>query len=101
MEDDTQNMILRTAVGGEVLREHVAAAALRAFVKAHLLVRRTKELSADDVTGSARLPDSTAVFRMIAQRYKIMSEHLDEHTRRLFVASEASVLGYGGVSKVA
>jgi hypothetical protein len=57
-------IILKTAVGGEVLREHVAVAALRAFVKAHLLVRRTKELSTDAVTGSARRPDSTAVFRI-------------------------------------
>jgi hypothetical protein len=57
-------IILKTAVGGEVLREDVAADALRAFVTAHLLVRRTKALSADAAAGSARRPDSTAVFRI-------------------------------------
>jgi hypothetical protein len=54
-QEDSLN--LKTAVGGEVLREDVAADALRAFVKAHPSVRRTKALSADGVTGSARLPD--------------------------------------------
>jgi hypothetical protein len=54
---------LKTAVGGEVLREDVVAAALGGFVKAHLLVHRTKPTSADDITASARRLDSTAVFR--------------------------------------
>jgi hypothetical protein len=55
-------LILKTAVGGEVLREDVMADALGGFVKAHLLVRRTKPTSADDITAPARRPDSTAVF---------------------------------------
>jgi hypothetical protein len=54
---------LKTAVGGEVLREAVVAAALCGFVKAHLLVRRTKPRSADAITDPARRPASTAVFR--------------------------------------
>jgi hypothetical protein len=41
------------------------ADALDGFVKAHLLVRRTKPTSADDITASARRPDSTAVFGII------------------------------------
>jgi hypothetical protein len=54
---------LKTAVGGEVLREDVVADALGGVVKAHLLVRRTKPTSADAITDSARRHDSTAVFR--------------------------------------
>ncbi|MDR3228530.1 MAG: hypothetical protein LBT53_03860, partial [Puniceicoccales bacterium] len=54
---------LKTAVGGEVLREDVVADAPDGFVKAHLLVRRTKPTSADAPAASARRPDSTAVFR--------------------------------------
>ncbi|MDR3228729.1 MAG: Rpn family recombination-promoting nuclease/putative transposase [Puniceicoccales bacterium] len=61
--------ILKTAVGGEVLREDVVAAALDGFVKAHLLVRRTKPTSADDITASARRPDSTAVFRIESMEF--------------------------------
>jgi hypothetical protein len=44
---------LKTAVESGRLTEAVMAAVLGRFVKAHLLVRRTKELSADDVTASA------------------------------------------------
>jgi hypothetical protein len=64
---DIYRITLKTEVGGEVLRKHVAKDALRAFVKAHLLVRRTKPRSADAATGFARRPDSTAVFRIKAK----------------------------------
>jgi Rhodopirellula transposase DDE domain len=36
----------------------------------------------------------------IAQRWKLMREHLDERQRRTFAAAEARVLGRGGVSQV-
>jgi hypothetical protein len=48
---------LKTAVGGKVLREDVAADALRGFANAHLWVRRAKPRSADAVTASARRSD--------------------------------------------
>lgn len=38
---------------------------------------------------------------LIAQRYHSIEWALDERLKRLFVASEAIVLGYGGVSVVA
>jgi hypothetical protein len=44
------------------LREDVAVDVLRGFVKAHLLVRRTKPLRADAGTGFASRADSEAVF---------------------------------------
>jgi hypothetical protein len=36
----------------------------------------------------------------IAQRWKLMREHLDERQRRTFAAAEARVLGRGGVAQV-
>ena len=38
---------------------------------------------------------------LIAQRWKLMSERLDERQRRAFAAAEAKVLGRGGVAQVA
>ena len=38
---------------------------------------------------------------LIAQRWKLMSERLDERQRRAFAAAEAQVLGRGGVAQVA
>jgi protein TonB len=62
----SQNLIiLRTAVQREGFVRDFEADAVRDFVKAHLLVRRTRPRSADAATGSARRPDSTAVFRII------------------------------------
>jgi len=37
---------------------------------------------------------------MIKQRYSLMSPFLDERQRRLYLAAEAKVIGYGGVSTV-
>ena len=39
--------------------------------------------------------------QMIADRFGIVSELLDERARRLVAAAEARVLGYGGISRVA
>lgn len=36
----------------------------------------------------------------IAQRWKLMREHLNERQRRTFAAAEATVLGRGGISQV-
>lgn len=38
--------------------------------------------------------------RLIKKKYKILSPHLNEKSRRLFAAVEASSIGYGGVSVV-
>ena len=38
---------------------------------------------------------------MIADRFAVVSELLDERSRRLVAAAEARVLGYGGISRVA
>lgn len=38
---------------------------------------------------------------VIKKRFELLSPFLDERLRRIFAASEASVLGYGGVSRVA
>lgn len=38
--------------------------------------------------------------RLIKNKYKILSPHLNERSRRLFAAIEASSIGYGGVSLV-
>ena len=38
---------------------------------------------------------------LIAQRWKLMSERLDERQRRAFAAAEAKVLGRGGIAQVA
>ncbi|OGJ90575.1 MAG: transposase [Candidatus Raymondbacteria bacterium RifOxyA12_full_50_37] len=37
----------------------------------------------------------------IQQKYQFISSHLNEHTRRIWAATEASTLGYGGISLVA
>ena len=37
---------------------------------------------------------------MIKQRYALISPFLDERQRRLYLAAEAKVIGYGGVSIV-
>ena len=37
---------------------------------------------------------------MIKQRYALISPFLDERQRRLYLAAEAKVIGYGGVSTV-
>jgi len=39
--------------------------------------------------------------RLIRKKYKILSPHLNERSRRLFAAVEAQALGYGGISTVA
>jgi hypothetical protein len=39
--------------------------------------------------------------RIIKSKYKILAPHLNEKSRRLFAAVEASSIGYGGVSVVA
>ena len=38
--------------------------------------------------------------RLIKKKYKILAPHLNEKSRRLFAAVEASSIGYGGVSIV-
>jgi len=38
---------------------------------------------------------------MIRQKFQALSTHLNEHTRRLWAATEAGPLGYGGISLVA
>jgi len=38
--------------------------------------------------------------RLIRKKYKILSPHLNERSRRLFAAIEASSIGYGGISVV-
>lgn len=38
--------------------------------------------------------------RLIRKKYKILSPHLNERSRRLFAAVEASSMGYGGISIV-
>lgn len=38
--------------------------------------------------------------RLIRKKYKILAPHLNERSRRLFAAVEASSIGYGGVSVV-
>ena len=37
----------------------------------------------------------------ISQRYSLLSAHLDERERRLFAATEANGIGYGGIATVA
>jgi len=37
----------------------------------------------------------------IRQKFQALKSHLDEHTRRIWGAAEASALGYGGISLVA
>jgi len=37
----------------------------------------------------------------IQRKFQALVSHLDEHTRRVWAATEASVLGYGGISLVA
>ena len=37
----------------------------------------------------------------IRRKFRALASHLDEHTRRIWGATEASALGYGGVSLVA
>lgn len=39
--------------------------------------------------------------KLIKEKFKIMSPHLNEKSRRLFAAMEATAIGYGGVSIVA
>ena len=38
--------------------------------------------------------------QLVSKKYKILSPHLNERSRRLFAAVEASSIGYGGVSVV-
>lgn len=38
---------------------------------------------------------------IIRRKYQVVGAHLNEHSRRIWAASEASVLGYGGISMVA
>src|SRR5215469_1710356 len=37
----------------------------------------------------------------VGQRYALLSPHLDERERRLFAATEANGIGYGGIAAVA
>jgi len=37
----------------------------------------------------------------IRRKYRALASRLDEHTRRVWAATEASALGYGGISVVA
>lgn len=37
----------------------------------------------------------------IGQKFRALASHLNEHTRRVWAATEAGVLGYGGISLVA
>lgn len=37
----------------------------------------------------------------IRQRFELLSPHLDERTRRLTAAAEATVIGFGGATRVA
>ena len=39
--------------------------------------------------------------RVIQQKYQALASHLNEHTRRIWAATEANTLGYGGISLVA
>ena len=43
----------------------------------------------------------TTVESAIRQKYKALASRLDEHTRRIWGATEARTLGYGGISLVA
>ena len=36
----------------------------------------------------------------IQRKYQVLASHLDEHTRRIWAATEAGALGYGGISLV-
>jgi len=38
---------------------------------------------------------------IIQQKYQVLASHLNEHTRRVWAATEARTLGYGGISLVA
>ena len=38
--------------------------------------------------------------QLIRKKYKVLSPHLNERSRRLFAAVEAASIGYGGVSVV-
>jgi hypothetical protein len=42
-----------------------------------------------------------AIESAIQQKFLVLASRLDEHTRRVWAATEASVLGYGGISLVA
>lgn len=39
--------------------------------------------------------------QIIQKKYAVMASHLDEHSRRLWAATEAEALGFGGISLVA
>ncbi len=41
---------------------------------------------------------NTAIIKKFIKKYKMISAHLNERTRRIWAASEAKMLGYGGVS---
>jgi superfamily II DNA or RNA helicase len=63
---------LRTAVGGEVLREDVEVAGGCVHPDAHLAVRGADGATACGPTDSARRPDSTAVFRFNHNGYLLI-----------------------------
>jgi hypothetical protein len=37
----------------------------------------------------------------IRDKFRVLAPRLDEHTRRIWAATEASAIGYGGISVVA
>jgi hypothetical protein len=42
--------------------------------------------------------DKEAVVERLRRKWDAMQNHLDEHGRRVWAASEAEVLGHGGVT---